>query len=58
MSTYLAAVLTLALLAVVIGLLEHTHRHETRVPHAPLGGDTDHDTDFQRVLHDLDVRRA
>jgi hypothetical protein len=58
MSTYLAAVLTLVLLAAVIGLLERTHRHDTRVPHAPLGGDTAHDSDFQRVLHDLDVRRA
>ena len=56
MSTFIAANLTLFLFALVVGLLERTHRHGSGVPHAPLGGDADHD--LQRVLHDLDVHRS
>jgi hypothetical protein len=58
MTTLAAATLTVLLVAVVVGLLERTHRHQSGVPHAPLGADTGHDLDFQRVLHDLDVHRV
>jgi hypothetical protein len=58
MSTFIAANLTLFLFAMIVGLLERAHRHASGVPHEPRGGDTDHDADLQRVLHDLDVHRV
>jgi hypothetical protein len=57
MSTFIAANLTLLLIALVVGLLERAHRHYARTPHLPFGADVSHDADFQRVLHDLDVHR-
>jgi hypothetical protein len=58
MSTFIAANLTLFLFALVVGLMERTHRHATGAPHAHPGEDTSHDADLQRVLHDLDVHRV
>jgi hypothetical protein len=56
MTTYIAASLTLFLVAIIAGLLERTHRREAGMPHAPLGADPSADTDLQRVLHDLGAR--
>jgi hypothetical protein len=56
MTTFIAANLTLFLFALVVGLIERTHRHSAQQPHLPLGADVAHDADFQRVLHDLDAR--
>jgi hypothetical protein len=58
MSTLISAAVVLALVAVVVALLERAHRHESGLPHPPLGGDPSCDTDLRRVLHDLDARRV
>ena len=59
MSTYIAATLTLFLLAVVVGLLQrHAEPRHTGAPHLPFGADSTQDADLRRVLHDLDGRRA
>jgi hypothetical protein len=58
MTTYLAATLTLLLLAVVVGLLERTNRRSaTGLPHEPFGVDGRRDADLGRLLHDLDAHR-
>ena len=38
MTTFIAANLSLAFFALIVGLLERTHRHASGVPHTPLGG--------------------
>jgi hypothetical protein len=57
MTTFIAINITLAVFAIVAGLLERAHRRYNRTPHLPFGADTVHEADFQRVLHDLDVHR-
>jgi hypothetical protein len=59
MTTYLAALLILLLLALVVGLLERTKRRsaDTGLPHAPFGADGRRDADLGRLLHDLDAHR-
>jgi hypothetical protein len=56
MTTFIAANLTLAFFALIVGLLERTHRHYSQQPHLPFGADATHDADYQRVLHDIDAR--
>jgi hypothetical protein len=58
MTTFIAANLSLAFFALIVGLIERAHRRvSSRGPRVPLGADYSHDADLQRVLHDLDVAR-
>jgi hypothetical protein len=57
MTTYLAALVFLLLIAGIWALLERNHHRTAGLPHAPLGTDTEGDRDLWRVRHDLDVTR-
>ena len=57
MTTYIAAIVFLFLLAGIWMLLERNHHRTAGLPHAPYGADVEGDSDLWRVRHDLDVTR-
>ena len=43
----------IALLALIVAALGHSHSRTSHLPHAPFGADADVDRDLERLLHDL-----
>ena len=63
MITDMTIILLLAFVTTVVAALERHHRRTWSLPRAPHGADstiafTDLDHDVDRVLHDVDARRA
>ena len=63
MITDMTIILLLAFVATLVVALERHHRRTWTLPHAPHGADstiafTDLDHDVDRVLHDVEARRA
>ena len=57
MTTYIAALVFLFLIAGIWVLLERNHHRTAGLPRAPFGSDAEGDSDLWRVRHDLGVTR-
>ena len=57
MTTYIAALVILSLLAGVWALLERNHRRTAGMTHGAYGGKVEVDSDLWRVRHDLGAAR-